>query len=176
MEPPPGAPSNPVAPPNRVTMRFTMLRPRPVPPFFPLGGSVGLSKLLIDSSPEIGGDSRTVVAHRDVHVIASFGDRHQDFFAGRRKLDSVGEQIGDHLSEPVRIGAHFGQNGCGVEPESHAKAFGEAAAALDRVLDQWSNLHPHHVKNDFPGFDLFDIENVVDESDQALAVPESDGE
>ena len=41
-----------------------------------------------------------------------------------------------------------------IAGESH-RSFRRSRGCSRRVFDQWPNLHPHHVKNDFPRFDLF---------------------
>ena len=57
-----------------------------------------------------------------------------------------------------------------LKPNSHAIAFGECPIGLDRLLDQRSDIDATEIEDDPSGLHLLDIENVVDEPHQALAV------
>ena len=83
----------------------------------------------------------------------------------------VGAVVIWNLSEPVWIGTHV-SSGCTrvLEPNSHAVGFGESSIRLDRLLNQRSNLDANEFEDDASSLHLLDIENVVDESHETLAV------
>src|ERR1700685_2899706 len=136
----------------------------------PVVSGIGLSKFLEDERLEVDWDTRTVVAHRNADDVGFLLDRHHHFTIRRRKLDGVGKQIGDNLEQPVWIGSHIGSDTPVLEPNSHAIVFGEALIGVDRLPNNRSNVCAPEIEDNAPGFHLLDVENVVDEPHQALAV------
>ena len=96
-------------PPWSKTMRCTMARPRPVPPFLVVKYG---SKML---SMSVSGDADPGVAHRDaaesllglLHHVGPHGQQ----AAVRHGLDRVGEQVGEHALHLVPVGRHHEGSG-----------------------------------------------------------------
>ena len=99
---------------------------------------------------------------------------HADRRVGRRKLDGVGEQVGDHLKQAIGIGGdlHLG----GVVDELDAGGVGHGLHIFDGLLDDVGQLHRAEAERLAPALDALQIENVVDEPDQPIGVGEGDAQ
>ncbi len=92
-----------------------------------------------------------------------------DLVVRRRELDGVRKQVGQDLCHAVGVDIDFAGR-CRIEPHAHAKAVGKAAIGVDGLLDQRARVNASELEDGLAGLDLFDIENIVDEADQPLAV------
>ncbi len=117
-----------------------------------------------------------MIAHREADSLGALLDQDLDVAAERRKFDRVRQQVGDNLGKTVRIGRHLAASRIRIEPHAHGKSVGIAAIGVDHLLDQRAHIDPLEIEDDFAGFDLFDVEDVVDEPHQPLAVGLRDGE
>ena len=77
-----------------------------------------------------------------------------------------------------RSGSARTSNGyrCRVEPNPHVETFGKRAICLDRLLDQRSNLDALEIEDRFARLHFFDIENVIEQPNEPLAVRVCDRE
>jgi hypothetical protein len=111
-----------------------------------------------------------VVAHRDPHLAVALLDRELHLAVRRRELDRVGQQVGHHLRQPVRIGVHLAGHRRRVESDPYAVVVREAAIGLDRLLHDRVRLDAPESEGDLVGLHLLDVQNIVDQPDQPLAV------
>src|SRR6202795_3736540 len=142
----------------------------------PGGGAVGLRELFENVRLEVIGNTGAMIANRYANDVAIVLHCDQDFFTCRREFDRVREQIGNNLSKPVGIGIHFAGRRRGIEPNVHAVALGETAILLNRVRHQRTKVERAQIEYDAAGFELLDGENVVNETNQPLAVRVRDRE
>ena len=93
---------------------------------------------------------------------------------GRRELDGVGEQVGEHLEQAVGVGGdlHLG----GVVDELHAGRVGHRLHAVDGLANDLGQLHGAEGEGLAAALDALQIENVVDEADQPVGVGEGDAQ
>src|SRR5262249_11406829 len=136
----------------------------------PRVGSVGLGELFEDPRFELGWNTAAVIANRDARDIASLLGRRHDLSSLRRKLDRVRQKVGDHLRQPIWISRHIACLGGGIETYPHVEAIRVGAISLDHLLDKRTCVDPLEIENDLSRLDLFDIENVVDQTNEPLAV------
>src|ERR1700682_6501794 len=142
----------------------------------PGSGAVGLREFLENMWLEIIRTTAAVIAHRYTNNIAILLYCDQDFSACRREFDRIREKIGNNLSKPVGIGIHFTVSRRSVESNVHAVALGESAILLNRVRHQRTQVDLTQIEHNAAGFELLDIENVVNEADQPLTVGVRDRE
>jgi hypothetical protein len=93
-----------------------------------------------------------------------------DRLARRRKLGGVRQQIGKHLQKTVGVDARPALGRAGDEFEAHLMLYGKTLVRLQRLLDQGQQrlrgeLEVHPARGN-----SFNIENIVDQVDQAIAV------
>ena len=132
---------------------------------------ISARKLFRNAVPKGGRNARSVIAHGDAHAAAERADGNGDLGTGRRKLDRVRQQVGKDLRQPVGVGAHIDGGGRnGLQFEGDAGADGVTAARLDGLLDERAHDHPLDDKDGVPRFHSGDVEKIVDQPDQPLAV------
>jgi len=87
-------------------------------------------------------------------------------------LDRIGQQIGHHLSESVRVDGRFDRPDVVRDHERQDNVIVIAVwlEIQQGLFYQRSYIAATVVERQVPGFELFDIENVVDQAYQALAV------
>ena len=87
-----------------------------------------------------------------------------------RMLDGVGQQIGKQLLQPVGIAHDALRPGRHEGLDGHAMLLGKARHRFARAAHQRADLHPAKIEFHLAGFDLLDVQDVVDEADQAFAI------
>ena len=130
---------------------------------------VGLGEFFEHTRSKFSRDAVAVVADRDAYAVAMLAYRDQDLAVLRRELDCVRQEVGDDLGEAVGIGVHLA-GGIVVEANADVEAVGKTAARLDDLLDQRARAEALKLKRGLAGLDLLDVEDVVDEADEPLAV------
>ena len=166
-----GRASKPTLPPSSVTICLTMLSPSPVPPFWRASVAsawANFSKMRgLNSSGMPGPWSRTVMRTS----LPALLDRHHDLSPRGENLIAFDSRLVTTCDEPVGIGAHDrARRTAGSSRTRDAVALGKAAVGLDRLLDQRAHVDALEVEHDLAGLDLLDVENVVDQPHQPLAV------
>ncbi len=92
---------------------------------------------------------------------------HHGAFVG--ELDGVADQVGQHLLEPQRI-AHQRQRRVAIDKADQLQLLGVRGRAEDGqgVLDQVAQVEGHALQHQLAGFDLREVENLVDDAQQAV--------
>ena len=140
----------------------------------PRVGGLGLCEFLEDARLEILRDARTVIAHPERQAIYAVGillDGNLDLAAARRKLYRIRQQVGDKLSQPIRVGEHLAGLRFGIEtdrgvpscPRKQRLASMTCSTRVQQLDAPEMELHP-------TGCHFLDVEHVVDEPYQTLAV------
>src|SRR5665648_964391 len=137
---------------------------------------VGLRKLLEDPGLEVVRNATASVPHGYTDGPLSPFDRDHHFSAPRREFDRVREEVGDDLDQPIGVGGHLENARGSVELDPHPVALGESTIGFDRLLHERPYLDSLQDEDDVAGLDLLDVEDVVDEPDEPLAVGVGDGE
>ena len=117
-------------------------------------------------------DAVTAIAHADHRLIALAAGAHIDRRARRRELDRVAEQVGQGLLQSIRVGAQ--QDRLGVGENLQPRFVGHRANGLDRPQHQVARIRPVLVHWRVATFDALDVQDVVDEPDQAVGVGDRD--
>ena len=156
-------------PPCISMMRLEMASPSPVPPFLLGDRIVGLLELLEQLGLVGRRNARAGVAHRNVERAVGGGDldRH---FAGIGELDRVADQIEQNLRQAALVAAARRQVGRHIDLEGELLL---RRQRLDRAVDVLDDILERVVgerKRELAGLDLGQIEHVVDQAEQVLAV------
>ncbi len=93
---------------------------------------------------------------------------------GRGELDGVGQQVGEHLQQAVRIAGDFHLRG--VVDELHACRVGHRLHAVDGLANDFGELHRAEDDRLAAALNALEIEDVVDEPDQAVGVGDGDAQ
>ena len=100
----PGALVTPIDPWCRSTIAFAIESPRPLPGAFRCARRIGLVEPIEHERHVIGGNPLPRVDHRQHDRVALAVGAQLDVPAGRRVAQGVGEQVLDHLLDPIGIG------------------------------------------------------------------------
>ena len=110
------------------------------------------------------------VANADVQaprVVHADGD---DDLAAFGELDGVGQQVGQHLAQAVRIAAHGGgQAVVDAAGQFELLRMGARRHQLHHVFDRLVEIEVEGFDLELAGFDLREVEDVVDDRQQRLA-------
>ena len=87
-----------------ITIVRQMARPRPVPPFCRESEASTCWKRPKIALQLVGRNSASVIDHGKNDACDAGPQHHADRRVGRRKLDGVGEQVGDDLKQAIGIG------------------------------------------------------------------------
>jgi hypothetical protein len=140
-----------------------MARPRPLPPFWRESDASTCWK-----RPKI------VVDDGERNAVRAGAQHHRDGCVRRRELDGIGKQIGDHLQQAVAVGGDLGLDG--IVNQLHAGRFRHRLHSVDGLLDDLSQLHAAEGQRLAAALDALEIEDVVNEPDQAIGVCKSDAQ
>ena len=166
----PSSDSTQIVPPCISTMRLAIDRPSPVPPFFlvvELSACWNSSKILAWSASEMPGPvSRTATVNAPLAADALDRD-----LARVGELDRVADEVEQDLGEAALVAARHAAGSAAI-PTFNARFFCAASGStarqhgvhdlLDRVVGER--------KRELPGLDLGQVEHVVDQPEQVLAV------
>ena len=101
-------------------------------------------------------------------VLFSCLNRDHDF-ATLGELDGVVDEIGENLPQPHRVAAHAPRyllvDRAG---DFQSLALGALTEKLDHILDRLDRIEHHLFQVDFAGFDLGEVENLVDDLEQVF--------
>src|SRR5437763_2198840 len=132
------------------------------------GAALGLPELVEDDGSGLGRDADAGVADGDAEV--GVGDLSADPHAALAgELDGVGHQVGDHLLDAQRVAQHLVGTRAQVRDQLQALALGQGTQAQEhapRDVREIDGLGRHH---HLAGFDLGEVEDVVDQSQQGAA-------
>ena len=118
----------------------------------------------------LGRDARPAVAHLEADAVALGGGAHVDAAVRRRVTDRVGEEVRQHQSDAVGIGKHGPIDRGRPGFELDAGLARQLAMFVERVLDERHRRDVTPVQLDVPGLDARQVEQIVDDRLQPLAV------
>ena len=131
---------------------------------------VRLAEAVEDERQELRGDALARVgdAHDHVRVFAVDGDA--DAAARAGELDRVGQQVPDHLLQPVRVAPY--RAGGGVDPALERHRLRERAGrdGVDGGLHDGADVDGPELEAQLAGDDARDVQQVVDELGLQLRV------
>ena len=151
-----------------------MARPSPRAALLARVGGINLLEAAEDRLKLVGGNSATVIDDGK-NDAGDTGPQHDAYGrVGRRKLDGIRQQVGDDLKQAIGIGGDFHLGG--VVDELDAGGVGHGLHIFNGLLDDVGQLHIAEAQRLTPALDALQIENVVDEPDQAIGVGEGDAQ
>ena len=104
-----------------------------------------------------------VVAHADGDVIVRFLRRHHHMAARGRVFDGVGDQVGDDLDDADMVAENPQVRGGHFQPQVDLFAFGLGDERLSADIEQRQQFVERFLNGPFPGLDLGDIQDIVDQ-------------
>ena len=147
-----------------------MLSPRPVPPFFRESDVSAWAKRPKILSRNSAGDAGPVVGDRDPEHLSPALQRDNDRISRRGEFLRVGQEVGHDLHQAVRIDVGLRIERAFLEAYSHIVLCGIGRVRLDRLSQDRRKRLALKAEFQAAGLDLLDIEDVVDEPDEPLAV------
>ncbi len=142
-------------------------------PVAPGGGRVRLAELLEDHVELVGGDADPRIADRELHRGEPALDRRQPHgdhhLATLGELERVAEQVGDDLAQAAGIAADgAGDVRAHVAQQLHRPLRAAAGQQACRGVDEAREVERNRFELEAAALDLRDVENVVDDGEQAL--------
>src|SRR6266700_2037422 len=137
------------------------------------GGGVGASAVdaveaLEDALQQLGRDALTSVAHRDPHLaVGEAGGGDLDAAAGWGVAQRVAEQVGQHLTDAVRVGRHLRQTRVELGGKRDVLGGVGSLGGLDRGNDQLVGLAAGRVEVELAFLGAGDDVEVVNQPAQA---------
>ena len=116
------------------------------------------------------GDAAALVGDAALHASVDHVELHPHFPLGRGKLDGVGKQVGDDLLDAVLVDFHHRQALGTKKRQPDLVLVGQRSHPQHGVLDRVGQVERLELQPDLPGLDLGQVEDVVDEADEAVAV------
>ena len=131
---------------------------------------IGLCEFLEDVAAKFFGDAWAAITHGDANRVGVRRDGNMHRAVARRKLGRVRKQIREHLSQTIAIAVHLDAERAWLEDELHAELRAIAAIRFNRLLEQRHDFQRLEMENHLAGFDLFDVENIVNQEHEPLTV------
>src|SRR5581483_11767179 len=134
----------------------------------PVIGSIHLPEALEDLVAELRRDAAPLVldAHFDPAVLLNARDSY--LAAAGRKLDGIREQVDQHLHQPVAVGQHGDFSRKDIDPD--LLLIGEGLHRFTGAFEHGRERLRHRVHLHLPALEPFEIQNVIDQRDQAHRV------
>jgi len=95
---------------------------------------------------------------------------HRDRPSGRSEFKGIGDQINEDFVEFVGVKTHDKTVLRGQELQMNAFLFGKEIEGTDHMTDKSNHITLFRVECHLPGFDLSEIEQLIDQSQQTLCV------
>ena len=114
-----------------------------------------------------GVDADTAIDHGDRQLRRGALGYHPDLAAIGRVFDGVREQVVEHLPQPASIGHHDGR--CSLCRQLEGFPVGQGTQPGDRLGDGALNIERLPLELHAAGFDLGQVEDVVDECQEVVA-------
>ncbi len=136
-------------------------------------GTVSLAEGLEEPVAGFWGDADPCIgdfeAEADGVVRVGDGMEVEDDLAGFRKLDGVGEEVGDDLAQPSRVAEDL-LGECSMDPGHEFESFGFGAFGEEfhGAFDAVDDIEGHGFDGEFTGFELGEVEDVVDEGEEGV--------
>jgi len=143
-----------------------MASPRPVPPF---------CRDVVESAwlkrPKMRGlNAGAAIVHRHTQPVGELLGRDLHHLALGREFGGVGEQVRHHLEQPLVVGGDLARRELAARLEAHLEALAEALVEDDRFAHQLVDADHLRIQGQLTRLDLLDVEDIVDQVEQALAV------
>ncbi len=124
---------------------------------------VGLAEAVEDVRQEVGADADAGVGHPDDGVAPLLAQADLDPARPGGELDGVGEQVPDHLLQPVGVAEDRARQRADRDVEEDPLGVGRRAHGLERGVDDAAQLDRLEVEPELAGDDARDVEQVVDQ-------------
>src|SRR4029078_12725698 len=96
-------------------------------------------------------------------------DMHHHFTAAVRKFNGVADEIVQDLPEPARIAAQkAGNAGIDVTGQLDVLAVSTFGQQFHGAFDRFAQVEIEELEHEFAGFDLGEVQNVVDDREQRV--------
>ena len=145
-----------------------MARPRPVPPKSLRGRGIGLGELLEQLRLLLRRHADASIGNGKLDPVASIGHpaRLQLDLALFGELARIAQQIEQNLPQPHRVNRQSAEVLLRVDNQAVLVLLGKLARSTDHLFDQRCELHGLRIELKFPGFDLRQVQHLVDEAEQ----------
>ncbi len=140
----------------------------------PRVGGVHLLKTAEDAFQLVGGNAASMVDDGENHAGDSGPQHDAHRRIRRRKLDRIGEQVGEDLEQAIGVGGNLHLRG--VVDELHAGGIGHRLHVFDGLLHDFGQLHGAEGERLASALDSLQVENVVDQAHQAVGVGDGDAQ
>ena len=146
-------------------------------------GGLNLLESVEDGVELIGGDAAALVGDFEQDGVCGGFGMDADGGVGRRKLDRVREQVSEDLEDAVGVaieeegfwGGGVGGGG-GGELEMDAGGVGHAGHGVEGLLGEVTEGAAADLEGSAAGFHALEVEDVVDQADEAVGVGDGDAE
>src|SRR6516225_448914 len=130
------------------------------------GRDIGLSELLEQLGLLFGGHADAGVGDCELDPVPTVSDpaRPQPDLAFLGELAGIAQQVEQYLPQPHGVHGQCTEVLLGVDDEAVLVLLGQLASRADHLLDQWCQLHGLWVEFELTGFDLREVEYLVDEA------------
>ena len=146
-------------------------------------GGFDLLEAVEDGVELVGGDAAAFVDDFEEDGVGGGFGVDANGGGGGRELDGVGEQIGEDLQDAVGVAIEeegFGVGGLGdgggLECEMHGVGVGHGGHGVDGLLGEIAQGAAADLQRRAAGLHALEVEDVVDEADEAVGVGDGDAE
>src|SRR5690606_2764821 len=127
----------------------------------PAQRAVGLPEAVEDVRQERARDTFAVVAHADPDAALDAIEIDLDPAAARRELDRVGQQVAEHLLQPIGAAAHEAARLADPQLDVDVALCRSEVGVVDGELDDLIEPHDIVLEHELAGDDARDIEQVA---------------
>ena len=157
-------------PPIASTSWRAIDRPRPVPPKWRVGRLLGLRKGIEDAVELVGGDADAGILDAEAQPVGAIHGEPERHAAGLGELQRVVDEVAQHLAEADRVG----RDPCPLRhrhggAEVDGLGAGAVAEEPQHIAGTFLGIDGQMLDGELAGLDLREIEDVVDDGQQAGA-------
>ena len=146
-------------------------------------GGLDLLEAVEDGVELVGGDAAAFVDDLEEDGVGGGFGVDTNSGGGGGELDGVGEEIGEDLEDAVGVAIEeegFGVGGLGdggwLECEMDGVRVGHGRHGVDGLLGEIAQRAAANLQGSAAGLHTFEVENVVDEADEAIGIGDGDAE
>jgi len=144
-------------------------------------GGLDLLEAIEDGVEFVGGDAAAFVADFEQDGIGGGLGLDADGGGGGGELDGVGEEVGEDLEDAIAVaveveGVGAGAGGWFLEDDVDGSVVGHAGHGVGGLLDEVAEGAAAELEWGAAGLHTFEVEDVVDEADEAVGVGDGDAE
>ena len=142
-------------------------------------GGFDLVEAVEDGVELIGGDAATLVGDLEQDGVGGDLDVDADGGGGRGEFDGVREEVGEDLEDAVGVSIEVEGVGAGtgrgvLDDDADGGLVGHAGHGVGCLLDEVAQGATADLQGSPAGLHAFEIEDVVDEADEAIGVGDGD--